>query len=145
MSATWNSGRLRIISATRSPRPIPSPVNAVAIRVAASPYCAYVISCQASPTCQRNAPRSPWPVTPSRKSVATVWPAVAAAICSFVQLTAPPSSVAGQFVAEDRPPDQGPSSAPPVDELGDDLGTTLGTTSIGLWKNLGTTRRRTRH
>ena len=37
-SATWNSGRLRIISATRSPGPMPSPESAVASLVAASPY-----------------------------------------------------------------------------------------------------------
>ena len=42
MSATWNSGRLRIISTTRSPRPTPSAWRLAARRAARSAYSAQV-------------------------------------------------------------------------------------------------------
>jgi hypothetical protein len=67
MSSTWNSGRLRIISATRAPRASPSAARPDATRHACSAYRAHVSRCpveklasEASParsaTVETNAP-----------------------------------------------------------------------------------------
>ena len=84
MSATWNSARLRIISTTRSPCRTPSPESAAARRQARSAYSDQVHSAQPSPSFHRSATRSGTRRTVSRKRVATVWPATAAAMSALV-------------------------------------------------------------
>jgi len=84
MSATKNSGRLRIISTTRSPRPTPSSWSPAATRHASSAYSAKVDSCHPSPSRARSATASGRDRTVWRKRLGTVWPRVCSASISFV-------------------------------------------------------------
>src|SRR5262245_45259951 len=84
MSATKNSGRLRIMSTTRSPRPTPSPWRPAATRQASSAYSAKVVSCQPSPSRARSATASGRARTVSRKRPGTVCPRTCSASISFV-------------------------------------------------------------
>src|SRR5689334_3256369 len=78
VSTTWNSGRFRVISTMRSPRPIPRPARPAATRQARAAYSCHVHSPQPSPAFQRRATASGREATTAANSFGTVRPATRA-------------------------------------------------------------------